>query len=348
MKRNLKRWKRYLPWLVVLACIDGLSAFMLWISDVQAFRALILVIILSTLLIYVLVLGVVSYKDQKKEKAFLNYLGNPDPYHEAELMRVSNDAEKEMFLMIGHTLRDKQEALSQLKTRVSDYEEYIETWAHEIKTPISLLTFLLDNRREELPETIVYKLDYIRNSMQESVNQMLYYARLKGTRKDYLFESVSLRDCIEEVICDYLPLLEEKEFQINLEIPDYEVYTDRRGILFLISQIISNSVKYCNTESFPQLRIWAEQTEVYYRLIIKDNGIGVRKCDLPYIFEKGFTGDTGNQRKKATGMGLYLAKEIANELKITLDAISEWGKGFEMRILFPIISEKNRKYKTCK
>ena len=93
-------------------------------------------------------------------------------------------------------------------------------------------------------------------------------------------------------------------------------------------------------EESPRLLILADQTETQYLLKIKDNGIGVRKCDLPYLFEKGFTGDTGDSRKKATGMGLYLAKEIADDLNLTLDAASKWGEGFEMNIFFPIVSDK--------
>ena len=72
-------------------------------------------------------------------------------------------------------------------------------------------------------------------------------------------------------------------------------------------------------------------------LSIRDNGMGVRSCDLPYIFFLFFTGDSGEGRKKATGMGLYLAKEMAKELNLYLDANSEWGKGFEVRIVFPIV-----------
>jgi signal transduction histidine kinase len=65
--------------------------------------------------------------------------------------------------------------------------------------------------------------------------------------------------------------------------------------------------------------------------------MGVRGCDLPYIFEKGFTGKSGEDGKKATGMGLYLAKEIAKDLKVSMEAVSQWGKGFEMRIVFPVV-----------
>jgi len=68
--------------------------------------------------------------------------------------------------------------------------------------------------------------------------------------------------------------------------------------------------------------------------------MGVRSCDLPYIFEKGFTGDSGDGRKQATGMGLYLAKEMAKQLNIRLDANSEWGQGFEIQVSFPVVCEK--------
>ena len=73
---------------------------------------------------------------------------------------------------------------------------------------------------------------------------------------------------------------------------------------------------------------------------VRDNGRGVRSCDLPYIFEKGFTGHSGEGRKEATGMGLYLAWEIAEDLGLQLEAGSQWGKGFEMRIVFPVVVER--------
>ncbi len=78
----------------------------------------------------------------------------------------------------------------------------------------------------------------------------------------------------------------------------------------------------------------------------------MKACDLPYIFEKGFTGDSGDSRKKATGMGLYLAKEMASDLNLTLDAVSDLemqseeaagdrflgqGRGFEITISFPVV-----------
>ena len=67
-------------------------------------------------------------------------------------------------------------------------------------------------------------------------------------------------------------------------------------------------------------------------LIIRDNGCGVKACDLPHIFEKGFTGDSGETRKKSTGMGLYLGKQLADALKIDIVVKSEWMHGFEISL----------------
>ena len=243
-----------------------------------------------------------------------------------------------MIRLLGAALRQNQQEYQLLKGRIYDYEDYVEAWAHEIKTPVSLLTMLLDNRRDDIPEHERKKLDYIRNRIQESVNQMLFYARLKSARKDYLLEAVLLSECMEDVLEDYRPLLEEKGFLINMDICDSVVFSDRRGLHFLLSQVISNCVKYCRDDIRPELSLSFIREGIYDSLTIRDNGIGVRSSDLPYIFEKGFTGDSGAGRKKATGMGLYLAKEIADDLKLLLEADSLWGKGFVMTIKFPVIN----------
>lgn len=337
MKRVIKSLLRYIPWLLLLLGIDLFAALLLWLADVQAFYALMVVIVLVTVLLFTLVCGVLIHWERKKEQAFLTFLYNPDEYHEELLLETVSVAQREYIRQLGKTLRDKQLACTELQTQLSDYEEYVESWAHETKTPLSLLTLLLDNRRDELSPVVSFKLDYIRNRMQESVDQMLFYARVKSTRKDYLFEHICIQMCIEDVLDDYRPLLDEKQFQIQFCLSDDTVYTDRRGLYFLLGQIISNSIKYCGEG--PELCFSSFQRDGCYVLSIKDNGVGVRSCDLPYIFEKGFTGDSGEGRKKATGMGLYLAKEIAEGLNIILSANSEWGNGFEMQIAFPVVDE---------
>ena len=167
---------------------------------------------------------------------------------------------------------------------LQDYEEYVEGWAHEAKTPLSLLTMLLDNRIDEISPSLQAKLDYVRSQLQENVTQMLYYARLKSSTKDYRFEDVNLNDCLGEVLEDYAPLLEEKQFVILNKLQSETVYTDRRGLQFMLGQIVSNAIKYSSDS--PMLTISMIHSETADVLSVEDNGIGVKKYDLPYIFSK--------------------------------------------------------------
>ena len=103
---------------------------------------------------------------------------------------------------------------------------------------------LLDNRSDEISPPLQAKLDYVRSQLQEDVTQMLYYARLKSSTKDYQFEDINLNDCLGEVLEDYAPLLEEKQFVILNKLQSETVYTDRRGLQFMLGQIVSNAIKY--------------------------------------------------------------------------------------------------------
>lgn len=337
MRHNGKILKRYAVWLLLLLFIDGLSAVLLWITDAQAFGAVLAVVILTTLLLFTAVFCVVCYHDRKKEAVFLDFVNQPDEYYEETLKKISSEAEQEMISQLGQTLRSRVSEAEQMLTRVSEYEEYVEMWAHETKTPLSLLTLLLDNRREEIPENVAHKLDFVRSRMQESVNQMLFYARLRGVKKDYLFEPVNLELCMKEVLEDYKPLLVEKNIIATCQALDTFVYSDKRGLGFLFSQIISNAIKYSDGEKEAEINIDVAEDKKSKILSVCDNGIGVHACDLPYIFEKGFTGDSEDGRRKATGMGLYLAGVIADDLHISLEAESVYGEGFEMKIGFPVV-----------
>ena len=354
MRNRLLYLSRYLPWLLLLLGLDAVSALLLWLSEAEDFGVLVPLILLGTVLLFVATAFVLIRVEQKRENAFHAFLNNPDLINEENLIRTVSASKRESVRLLGTVLREKDLVCSRAKAAAEDYEEYVEAWAHETKTPLSLLTMVLDNQGEEIPAPAAFKLEYVRSRLQEYISQILYYARLKSGRKDYLFEYVDLNDCIGEVLEDYSLLLKEKNFKITVQVPELSVYTDRRGIEFLLGQIVSNTVKYCtvmsgntakaaDTEKYdsadrekrPELKITLEQSETEDVLRIQDNGIGVKECDLPYIFEKGFTGDSENSGKKATGMGLYLSKKMADDLKLGLEAASERGAGFEMAIRFP-------------
>ena len=337
MKRNGSYLRQYLPWLGLLLGVDALAALLLWLADARAIAAMSAVIMLATVFLFGGVCAVLCARSKKRERAFTTFLTVPDTAHERALCRLLSSNEAQSVHLLGETLRAQQQAIAQLQAQMDDYENYVELWAHEVKTPLALLTLVLDNRRDTLPEAVGFKLDYVRNRMQAFIDQMLYYARLRGARRDYRFERLALRCCIDEVLDDYRPLLEEKGFRVEIRPTDETVFVDRRGLCFLLGQVVSNSVKYALNA--PVLTFSLESNDTATILSIRDNGPGVRACDLPYVFEKGFTGDSGHEKNKATGMGLYLAREVAKDLGLTLTAASDWGAGFEIRVTFPVVEE---------
>lgn len=337
MKRNGSYLRQYLPWLGLLLGVDALAALLLWLADARAFAAMAAVIVLVTVFLFAGVCAVLCARSKRREQAFTAFLATPDAAHEQALCRLLSPAESQSVHLLGETLRAQQQAIAQLQTQMDDYENYVELWAHEVKTPLALLTLVLDNRRDTLPEAVGFKLDYVRNRMQAFIDQMLFYARLRGARRDYRFERLALRSCIDEVLDDYRPLLEEKHFRVELRLADETVFSDRRGLCFLLGQVVSNSVKYALEK--PVLTFSMESGDTAAVLTVRDNGPGVRACDLPYVFEKGFTGDSGHEKNKATGMGLYLAREVAKDLGLTLTAASDWGAGFAVRVSFPVVEE---------
>ena len=343
MKDKWKAVCRYWPWLVLLLGIDGLSALLLWLSDSGAFSVLAPVMLLVTVFLFGAAAVVLGGLERKKQVAFRDFLEHPDQWHEENLVKTVSGSEADCVRLLGKALREKQLACARAAADMEDYEEYVEGWAHEAKTPLSLLTMLLDNRSDEISPPLQAKLDYVRSQLQEDVTQMLYYARLKSSTKDYQFEDINLNDCLGEVLEDYAPLLEEKQFVILNKLQSETVYTDRRGLQFMLGQIVSNAIKYSSDS--PMLTISMIHSETADVLSVEDNGIGVKKYDLPYIFQKGFTGDFTDSRKKATGIGLYLVKKMADDLNLRLEAASQWGKGFKIVIFFPKLRFNGKSYK---
>ena len=336
MKHLWTTIKRNAPWLFVLLIASVFSTLLLWLSNVQAFQTLVGMILLWSLTLFALVLVYTDLKERRKQSLYQAFLSNPDAVNEERLIRAVSQQEREQIQLLASVLRKEQLIRYNLAEELRDYEEYVEGWAHEAKTPLSLLTMILDNRGNELPSDIHTKLDYVCNQFQEDIAQMLYYARLKSSTKDYRFEELNLKYLLEEVLADYAPLLEEKQFTVQNEIGAETVFTDRRGFQFMLGQIISNVIKYSSDN--PMLIISAEHTASEIVLFITDNGNGVKSYDLPYILQKGFTGDSTDSRNKATGMGLYLTKKMADDLNLKLEAESEYKRYFRISVHFPVLT----------
>ena len=104
--------------------------------------------------------------------------------------------------------------------------------------------------------------------------------------------------------------------------------TDEKWLGFCVEQILSNAVKY--TPQGGSVSIFEQGNS----LVVQDNGIGISPWDLPRIFEKGFTGENGRLDKRASGIGLYLTKQVLQRLGHGIDIDSRQGFGTRVSLHF--------------
>src|SRR5690606_19489255 len=126
-----------------------------------------------------------------------------------------------------------------------------------------------------------------------------------------------------------------KEIHFHMKNLEQSVKTDSKWLVFIIDQILSNALKY--TEPGDQILAYSKEDAQEKRLLIRDTGMGITQEDLHRVFEKGFTGSIGRKYSKSTGIGLYLAKQMALKLNHDLSIQSKEGEFTEVIIHFPKI-----------
>lgn len=267
----------------------------------------------------------------KRIKNRLNEL--EEKYLITELIGDTNNVEEQNLKdILEETNKSMIENVNKYKYMTEDYKEYIELWIHEIKTPIAASKMIIENNKNEVTKSIAEEIDEVENYIE----QALYYARSNVAEKDYLVKKSKLSDIVNESIKKNKNLLIQEKISIDLQDLEIYVYTDGKWIIFTLSQIIQNSIKYMKSEENRKITIYARQNAENVVLYIEDNGIGIKPEEVVRVFEKGFTGTNGRTKnKKSTGIGLYLCKKLCDKLGIGIEISSEENIGTKVKLIFP-------------
>ena len=223
---------------------------------------------------------------------------------------------------------DKEKAF-QADRKYTDMLDYYTMWAHQIKTPIAAMKLLVQSGEMD-EETRGSLLDQLFRT-EQYVEMVLCYVRLSGQVSDYVIAEYDLDDIVRQAVRKFAPVFIRSRCRLVYEPLNRKVLTDEKWLLAVIEQILSNSLKYTEAAGKPDPCVEICM-EGYSVLVIRDNGIGIASEDLPRIFEKGYTGCNGRTDKKSTGLGLYLCSRICRNLGHGIAAVSEAGKGTEIRL----------------
>lgn len=213
--------------------------------------------------------------------------------------------------------RRMEAALTEWENWRQESMDYYTTWVHQIKTPISVMRMTLEGEDTEEHRELSAELFRI----EQYVEMVLSYLRLDSDSSDYVFQEYDLDSIIRQAVHKYAPLFVRKKLRLSYEPVNVKVLTDEKWLLFILEQILSNSIKYTQEGS---VSITLTPDKV---LNISDTGIGIAPEDLPRIFERGFTGYNGRSDKKSTGLGLYLCKKAAGRLSHKISVQSKPGAG---------------------
>ena len=217
---------------------------------------------------------------------------------------------------------DRQKLKSDMNARYHDMTEYYTVWAHQIKTPIAAIRLALQNEDTPLSRRLTGEVGRV----EEYVQMALTYLRLGSDSSDYVIRSCALDDIVRPAVRRFAGEFIQRKIQLNYQMLNYTVITDEKWLGFVVEQVLSNALKYTPQGS---VSIYMEPEGV---LCIRDTGIGIAPEDLPRVFEKGYTGYNGRSHRKASGLGLYLCREILTRLGHSVSAESQVDHGTTIRI----------------
>ena len=219
--------------------------------------------------------------------------------------------------------QEKQRLTTEYDEKRKDMADYYTMWIHQIKTPIAAMRLLMEDEKELSAVRELFKIE-------QYAEMALNYARLDSLSSDLLFQKQEVYPIVKQAVKKYGVLFAGSKLSFSLEEFSCSAVTDEKWLCFVIEQLLSNALKYTGEGGisiYGADEEGAKRTGSVEYLVLEDTGIGIRREDLPRIFERGFTGYNGRVDKRSTGIGLYLCRQIMDRLSHKIRVESEEGLG---------------------
>ncbi|QOY60198.1 sensor histidine kinase [Thermophilibacter immobilis] len=261
-----------------------------------------------------------------------------ESYLATELLERPGPTEAQLFYdALSHASRDMRGRVADSRHRQRAYREYVETWVHEIKTPIAAARLVAHNNPSPACESIDEELDVI----EGYVEQALYYARSTSLDRDFQIREVDLGEAVRDAVRHKARTLIAAGVTPELASLDFTVRADPKWLSFVVGQVLANAAKYRRPGAgAAHVRISATRRKTGLdawetQLRLADDGIGIPAADVGRVFDKGFTGENGRRFARSTGIGLYLVRELCEKMDLEVWLESAEGRGTTVFIGFP-------------
>ena len=289
----------------------------------------VVILLVILIMVFIFISLLVSYLLIKKRyEKMINLVDSLDEKYliKEVIDKPKNLENKAYYYALDKACKALNDKLSEVENSKEEYLDFLDSFIHEIKTPISALSLYADNNDKKIKEEVL--------KISRLVDKMLFYAKSDVVEKDYFIKEVALADLVHPVLLEYKNYLLNYSFKVEVKnLDNLVVYTDIKWLNFIIEQILNNSLKYQNKKE-RIVRIKGIDDKNNIKLVIYDNGVGIKDADLSKVFERGFTG-SNRSKKNASGIGLYLVKKLCDKLGIDIKIESVYLKYTKVIITFP-------------
>lgn len=257
-------------------------------------------------------------------------------YYQVESSPVFSDHEKLIFDGTIVLFTD----VSKMKEIEDMQKQFLSDVSHELKTPMSAIigsVEILKRDGMESPEIFNEFMDILLKEsyrMQNIINDILELSRLDQTKVSLDYQELDVKAVVKESMDLFEPLAKEKHLSLIYHNQIKEpLILDYSTIKMILSNFISNAIKYSNEGI---ITIKTKKADDTFILSVQDEGIGIPKNKLNYIYDRFYQVDKSRSSKISTGLGLSIVKKIVELNQGTIDVESSAGIGSTFIVKLPI------------
>lgn len=229
---------------------------------------------------------------------------------------------------------------SEMKDSLDERDLFISMAAHELKTPLTTIfiysqLLLRKETRSKYSETqLKMKLSDEIRRLTNLVNELLQVNQIKIGSLKFIFRKCDLSSIVDGAIAAFENIHTEYKINYRNEIKKNICFVngDFDKLFQVVTNLLNNAAKFSPKNSTIELVLKYEDS--HYILSITDRGPGIRKKDLPHIFERFYKGES--QNKDGLGLGLFLVKNIIDQHKGNVSVLSKLNQGTTFTITLPL------------
>lgn len=238
---------------------------------------------------------------------------------------TDNKVLMDLVAQINRLLENQRKVKVDYRRSEISSKKMLSNISHDIKTPMTVILGYLEimclNSSGE--NEMLLKVEQKAQRVMELINQFFTLAKLEAGDTEIEISKIDVCEACRENVLDFYELLTQKEFQVQVDIPEEAVFVrgNKDALQRILFNLISNVVRYGSDGKY--IGMFLRSDEKYIYIDVVDKGKGIERGFAQNVFERLFTmEDSRNREIQGNGLGLTIAQNLAHQLggKITLES----------------------------